>query len=137
MVARYMLDTNTMSDIVRDRSSAARARLDRCEKGEACLSIITLAEALYGLARRPEAYRLKRAVDILIATAQIEPWTEAEAHVYGRLRAGLESTGISIAHFDLLIAAHAISKDLVLVTRDKAFRRIPELQVENWATDLQ
>jgi tRNA(fMet)-specific endonuclease VapC len=134
----YLLDTNTLSYIAKGKSQAARAHLASLRAGEtACISSITEAEVRYGLAKRPQAQRLHAALEALLFKLQILPWGSEEARVYGRLRARLEAAGSALSELDLQIAAHAISVGAVLVTNDKALRRIKELNgTVNWASDI-
>ncbi len=138
MTVRYLLDTNTVSSIVRGRSAAARFRLARSRAGEiACISAITEAEIRYGLARNPGAHGLRAAIEGFLARMQVLAWGRDEARVYGELRAKLEGAGKTLSNLDLLIAAHAVAADAVLVTNDRAFAMVGDLRgMENWATDL-
>ncbi len=133
----YMLDTNMVSSIVKGRSLAASARLLALQDNEiATLSAITVAEIRYGLARRPEATTLKSLMDGFLASIHVLPWGRDEAEVYGRVRARLEKSGLSLGNRDMMIAAHAISTGATLVTNDKAFVQVDELAATvNWATD--
>ena len=134
----YLLDTNTLSYIVKGKSKAARVRLESLRAGETvCISSITEAEVRYGLAKRPQAQRLHAAIDALFFKLQILPWGSKEAAAYGKLRAKLEAEGTVLSELDLQIAAHAIALGAVLVTNDNALRRIKELNgTVNWASDL-
>lgn len=134
-----MLDTNTVSNIVRGRSLAARKKmLSLPADSIACISTITEAEICYGLAKRPQAEALQRLMDGFLASIRILPWGRHEARVYGHLRARLEATGLSLASMDMMIAAHAVATNAILVTHDKAFSQVKELhRVVNWATDMQ
>lgn len=138
MTVTYLLDTNTLSYIVKGNSPAARARLGALGAEEvACISSIAEAEVRYGLAKRPHARALRAAVEGLLFRLRIQPWGSKEATAYGDLRAKLEAAGQVLAEMDLLIAAHAIALDAVLVTNDKAFTRIKDLHgTANWASDL-
>ena len=133
-----MLDTNTVSYIVRGKSPASRARLANLGRGAiACISAITEGELQYGLAKRPASTALRPAVEDLISRIQVLPWTSEEAVIYGALRAEQKSTGRPIGNLDMLIAAHAISVGATLVTADHGFSQISRLSaIENWATDL-
>jgi tRNA(fMet)-specific endonuclease VapC len=133
-----MLDTNTVSYIVKRQSLEARRRLFALQGGEiAIISAITEAEIRYGIAKKPEASALKSLIDAFLASIQILPWGRNEAEVYGRVRAAQERRGISLANMDMLIAAHSIAAGAVLVTNDKAFAQVDELSsTVNWATDL-
>lgn len=134
----WMLDTNTISCIVRGKSPAARARLESVKGDEtACISVITEAELRYGTAKKaPEPVR-QAALNILFDRLRILPWTSEEALVYGDLRAKLERAGKVLGNLDMLIAAQAISANATLVTRDKAFAQVEGLHTPvNWAVDL-
>jgi len=101
------------------------------------ISTITEAEILYGLAKRPEATRLRAAVEALLESVEILAWDSAAAAAYGALRARLTATGKSLSAMDMLIAAHAVATDAILVTRDAGFAQVGFLRpVVNWATDL-
>jgi tRNA(fMet)-specific endonuclease VapC len=138
MTVTYLLDTNTLSYIVKGNSPAARARLGALGAEElACISSITEAEVRYGLAKRPQAHALRAAVEGSLFKLRILPWGSKEAAAYGNLRARLEAAGKVLAEMDLLIAAHAIALGAVLVTNDKALARIKDLHgTANWASDL-
>jgi tRNA(fMet)-specific endonuclease VapC len=134
-----MLDTNTVSDIVRGRSEAARFKSLHLLPDEImCVSAITEGELLYGLSRNPSATRLHAGVKGFLTFTQIFPWGREEAAVYGDLRAKHQAGGKPLAAMDLLIAAHAISVGAVLVSRDKVFAQVKDLPgTVNWATDLE
>jgi len=134
----WMLDTNTVSHIVRGKSPAARAKLESL-KGEetACISVITEAELRYGTAKQAPGSARQAALNILFGRLRILPWTSEEALVYGDLRAKLERSGKVLGNLDMLIAAHAISANATLVTRDKTFAQVEDLRPPvNWAVDL-
>jgi tRNA(fMet)-specific endonuclease VapC len=135
-----LLDTNTLGYIVSGRSQAARAAmLEWAEQAPMTISAITEAEILYGLARRPEATRLRAAVEALLASVEILAWDSEAAMAYGtlRVRARLSAAGKSLSAMDMLIAAHAVATDAILVTRDAAFLQVEALRgVVNWATDM-
>jgi tRNA(fMet)-specific endonuclease VapC len=133
-----MIDTNTVSYIVRGRSAAARARLASLRDEEVgCISVITEAEIRYGLARTPNAQVLGAAVKGFLSKIKILPWGGEEAIAYGNLRAKVEALGRTLGNLEMLIAAHAVSVGAVLVTNDKAFQHVDDLHAtENWAMDL-
>lgn len=99
-----------------------------------CLSAITGAELMHGLAKRPGAARLARAVDELLRRLEVLPWTPSVLAGYGETRAAMESQGQPMGALDLLIASHALTTGPVLVTNDQALRRVPGLVVEDWST---
>jgi tRNA(fMet)-specific endonuclease VapC len=101
------------------------------------ISAITEGELMYGLARKPEAVRLRAGIEALLASVQILPWDSQAARAYGTLRAQLTAAGKTLSNMDMLIAAQAMATDAILVTRDAAFSQVEALHpVTNWATDL-
>ena len=132
MTAMYMLDTNTVSGVMRG-NAAVDARLMQLEPAAWCISAVTHSEICYGLALRPEATRLARAAQEFFAVATTLPWDVAAAEVHGRLRAMLRAAGTPIGDMDEMIAAHALSMGAVLVRDNtKHFERIDGLVLENW-----
>ena len=132
-----MLDTNTVSDIVKGKSLTARAKLANLQHGEiACISAITEAELQYGLAKTPKATVIRSVVEAFVAKIQVLPWGREEALAYGAFRAKQEAAGKPIGNLDMLIAAHAISVGAVLVTNDKALLQIADPPTVNWSTEL-
>jgi len=134
----YLLDTNTVAYIVNGRSKAARAALsEQIKHSVIAISSISEAEVLYGLARKPEATRLRAAVEALFTTISVLPWDSSAAQAYATLRVRMAAAGKSLSNMDMLIAAHAIATDAILVTSDKAFSQIEALHPTlNWATDI-
>jgi tRNA(fMet)-specific endonuclease VapC len=129
---RYMLDTNTVSNLLKEHPGAVR-RVMSVPMASLCISVITEAELLFGLAKRPEAKRLHKAVRELLKRVEVLPWDSEIAECYGSIRANLESRGTVISPLDLLIASHALAVDAVMVTNDRAFRHIAGLHLEDWA----
>lgn len=127
-----MLDTNTVSYILKGRESALQ-RLERTQMANVCISAITEGELRFGLAKRPQATRLHTLVHEFLLTVTVHPWNSSTAAVYGDLRASLEATGKGVGALDLLIAAHAIEMDATLVTSDAGFKAIPKLKLESWS----
>jgi tRNA(fMet)-specific endonuclease VapC len=129
-----MLDTNTVSDIVKGKSLAARAKLANLQHGEvACISAITEAELQYGLAKTPKATVIRSVVEAFVAKIQVLPWGREEALAYGAFRAKQEAAGKPLGNLDMLIAAHAISVGAVLVTNDKALLQVANLPTVSWS----
>lgn len=136
----YLLDTNMVSYIVKGKSPAARARLERVRfhKGQmAGVSTITVAEILYGLEKIGAGPQRRKALDLFLSAMAIYPWDEAAAEAYGRLRVRQEAAGKPLGPYDLQIAAHAVALGAIIVTHDAAFRHVAGLAGrEDWATDL-
>jgi len=134
----YLLDTNTVAYIVNGRSQMARHAIsEHIKHSEIAISAISEAEILYGLAKKQQAARLHSAVEALFSTIRILPWNSDAARAYATLRVKIAASGKSLSNMDMLIAAHAIAVNAVLVTSDKAFAHIEALRPTlNWATDL-
>jgi tRNA(fMet)-specific endonuclease VapC len=135
-MTRYMLDTKTVSHLLREHPAVVR-RVVGLPMSALCLSSITEGELLFGLAKRPDAKRLHLAVRELLLRVDVLPWDGAVAERYGPARADLERRGQTLAPLDLLIAAHAIEADAVLVTNDGAFSKVMGLNVEDWTVPLE
>ncbi|HNR30042.1 MAG TPA: type II toxin-antitoxin system VapC family toxin [Candidatus Hydrogenedentes bacterium] len=130
---RFLLDTNICIELIRRRNAKVLGRLRRHAVGEVAISTITLAELAYGVEKsaRPEQNRI--ALSLFCAPLDILLFDDAAATAYGVVRADLERKGRPIGPMDLLIAAHALSAGLVLVTNnEREFRRARGLRVENW-----
>lgn len=128
---RYLLDTNIVSHILR-RQPNVMAKLQSVPMSDLYISAVTHAELMYGLAKKPDAVKLHRAVHELLLRIGVLPFDENAGTHYGKLKAQAEQSGKSLAAFDMMIAAHASAADAVLVSNDAAFRQIAGLQVEDW-----
>jgi tRNA(fMet)-specific endonuclease VapC len=131
LVTRFMLDTNMASALLKGHPRAV-ARLAAEAPEHLCLSVVTEAELLFEVAKRPEARKLRIAVDELLAAIEVVAWSRATARRYATIRAELERRGKPLGALDLLIAAHAVEHDAVLVTNDRAFGAVPGLRLEDW-----
>ncbi len=129
---RYMLDTNTVSYLIKAHPVVAR-RVAAVPIASVCVSVITQAELLYGLAKRPDARRLHLVVREFLRCADVLSWDSAIGERYGTMRADMERRGKTLASLDLLIAAHALDVGAVLVTNDQAFGQVAGLAVEDWS----
>ena len=130
---KYLLDTSVCIYVIRKRPVRVLARLRRKRLSEVGISTITLSELEYGVAKslRPEANKL--ALIEFLAPIEVLPYDDMAAERYGRIRAFHERQGRPIGSMDMLIAAHALSLDCILVTNNEAeFRRVPGLKIENW-----
>ncbi len=130
-----MLDTNAASHIVKGASPQARKRLTAIPITDLCISAITEGELRFGLATRPAAVELARAVGEFLRRVDSLTWDSAAAQHYGRLRAAMQAVGTPLGNLDTLIAAHALAADAILVTSDAAFARVPNLAVVDWTVD--
>ena len=130
---RFLLDTNTVSQIIRGVPPRVSERLAATPIEQLFLSAITEGELMFGLARRPEAVRLAEAVAAFLRRVEVLPWDSAAAARYGPLRADLEAAGRPRGNLDTLIAAHALAAGATLVSSDLAFARVPDLATVDWA----
>lgn len=128
---RYMLDTNTVSHLIRAHPEVAQ-RVVGVPMESICISSITAGELLFGLAKRPEAKRLHNIVREFLRCTDVLPWDGAVSECYGILRADMERRGKVLAPLDLLIASHALNTNSVLVTSDRAFNQVSSLHLEDW-----
>jgi tRNA(fMet)-specific endonuclease VapC len=87
----------------------------------------------FGVARRPEATTVKMVVEEFLLRVEALPWNSEAARHYARIRASLEKDGEPMGNLDLMIAAHAVATEVVLVTHDHVFRRVKGLKVEDWS----
>jgi tRNA(fMet)-specific endonuclease VapC len=127
-----MLDTNIISDLIRNPKGKAAKRIARVGEDNICTSIIVAAELRYGCAKSGSS-RLLEAVEDLLGEINILPFDVPADAEYGGIRAELEATGKPIGSNDLLIAAHAYATGATVVTANAGeFNRIRGLRVENW-----
>ena len=131
-VHRYLLDTNILSSLLKQPSGAVASRI--CSVGEdaICTSIIVACELRYGAAKK-DSPTLSGKVEQLLSIVEVLPLDEDADGKYAQLRAALEKAGTPIGANDYLIAAHALSLELTLVTDNIGeFSRVPGLTMENW-----
>lgn len=135
MSLRYLLDTNIISDLVRQPHGPVAGRIAEVGEDSICTSIVVAAELRYG-AEKSTSTQLAERVDLLLAALEILPLEPPADHRYGKLRHHLTRQGTPIGPDDLLIAAHALAADLTLVTANaREFERVPSLHVETWLPD--
>jgi tRNA(fMet)-specific endonuclease VapC len=132
----YLLDTNAFSNAIRKSSLHFNSRFAATYLPDVAISVITEAELLFGLARRPHARALAASVHALLLKVSILPWASTSARHYATLRADLEQKGQPMDDMDMMIAAHALAEDAILVTNDAAFGRIDRLRTEDWTQSL-
>jgi tRNA(fMet)-specific endonuclease VapC len=132
MAVRYLLDTNTASQIIKGHPARVRERLLKVPMSDVGISVVTEAELRFGVARRPEATKLKMVVEEFLVRVAILAWDSEAAQSYADLRAKLEEAGEPMGNLDLMIAAHAVSLGAVLVSNDRVFGRVRGLRVEDW-----
>jgi tRNA(fMet)-specific endonuclease VapC len=124
MAVRYLLDTNMASYVIKGNVPRVREHLLTIPMAEVGISVVTEAELRFGTARRPEAVRLKIAVEEFLLRVEVLFWNSEAAQRYARVRAALERAGDPMGNLDLMIAAQALAAQAVLVTHDRVFRRV-------------
>jgi tRNA(fMet)-specific endonuclease VapC len=131
-LTRYMLDTNIVSDLIRNPQGRAAKRIAKVGEDNICTSIIVAAELRYGCAKSGSK-RLLKAVEDLLGEINVLPFDVPADAEYGGIRSELEAAGKPIGGNDLLIAAHAYATGATIVTANTdEFERIRGLNVENW-----
>jgi tRNA(fMet)-specific endonuclease VapC len=127
-----MLDTNALSELIRNPQGILAQRLNALEPDTVCTSIVAACELRFG-ARRKGSAPLTQRVELLLQALNVLPLdTPADEH-YADIRATLERSGTPIGSHDLFIAAHARSRGMTLLTRNlREFHRVPGLTVEDW-----
>lgn len=132
---RYLLDTNLCIRVLGDRPAGLRERFN-AEAETLCISTITLTELLHGAEKSALPAQRRRDVESFAARLAVLAFDDAAAAHAAQIRAALERQGLPIGGYDLLIAGHARSRGLVVVTGNlRAFRRVEGLQVEDWLAD--
>ena len=131
-MTRYMLDTNIISDLIRNPQGRAAKRIAKVGEDNICTSIIVAAELRYGCAKGGSK-RLLKAVEDLLGEINVLPFDVPADAEYGGIRSELEAAGKPIGGNDLLIAAHAYATGATIVTANAdEFKRIRGLSVEDW-----
>jgi tRNA(fMet)-specific endonuclease VapC len=129
---RYLLDTNIVSDLVRNPQGEVAQHIRKVGEAEVCTSIIVAAELRYGAAKK-RSPRLSAQLEAVLGALEILPFETPADITYGVLRARLEQAGRLIGANDLLIAAHAVALGYTVVTdNEREFAQIDDLSRENW-----
>jgi len=132
---KLMLDTNICIYLIKRQPAAVLERFLEYRVGDIGLSSITLSELRYGVAKSRQREKNAKALDEFIIPFEVVPFDEEAARVYGDIRASLEKSGRPVGAMDMLIAAHAVSLEVVLATNNtREFSRIPRLVLLDWTT---
>lgn len=132
MSARYLLDTNVVSDLVRHPQGRTAAKIAALGEDAVATSIIVAAELRYGAAKKGSA-RLASQLETILGAIEVIPFEAPADTAYGNARVALEVAGTPIGGNDLLIAAQALALDMTIVTNnEREFARVSGLRVENW-----
>ena len=132
---RLMLDTNICIYIIKQKPPEVLVRFNSYEVGDIAVSSITVAELQFGVRKSQQPERNQHALAQFLLPLTVVDFDQTAAATYGEVRASLERQGQPIGPLDMLIAAHALSQKLILVTNNVAeFDKVQGLVVENWAT---
>jgi len=132
---RRTLDTNICSYILRHHPASMIERFAMLDRSQLWLSSIVAAELRYGAAKLA-APRFSAAVESWLAGFEVLPWPLDATHRYAQMRATLERSGRTIGGMDMMIAAHVLAEESVLITNNaREFHRVPGLAVEEWALE--
>jgi tRNA(fMet)-specific endonuclease VapC len=130
---RYLLDTNVWVDYLTGRYPTVVTRIQQSPPDDLCLSSVVMAELRYGAEKSQRKRANHRLLDTLAREVRCVEFDLDGASAYGGLRAALESRGRPLGPYDMMIAAHALSLDLILVTdNQREFKQVESLQTENW-----
>lgn len=128
-----MLDTDTVSHLVRGRTSVLDARVASVPPQHVCISAVTRGELLYGLKLKDGAHRVAQLVEQFLSRVRCLPWDEAAATHFATIAADLHKARTPIGSLDAMLAGHAIAAGAVFVTNNgRHFDRVPGLTAENW-----
>ncbi len=130
----YMLDTNICIYAIKNKPEQVLNRLKENLHSGICISAITLAELKHGVEKSNYPDKNNMALLRFLSIMKVLPFTDIAANEYGKICAFLQKRGTIIGTMDILIASHAKSNNMILVTNNvREFERIPDLQIENWA----
>jgi tRNA(fMet)-specific endonuclease VapC len=128
-----MLDTNICIYIIRNKPIKVRNKFATVEPKNVCISSITSSELWYGIHKSINFEKNAIALEKFLSPLTILNYDEKASKTYGDIRSKFESKGNVIGSMDLLIAAHAASQNLTLITNNvREFKRVKGLNVENW-----
>jgi tRNA(fMet)-specific endonuclease VapC len=131
---KYMLDTNIAIYIVKNRPEVV-LDIFNTRSGQVCLSSVSLMELIYGAEKSASPARNLRVIEGFSARLDVLPYDDNAAIHTGQIRAELAKRGKPIGPYDQMIAGHARSKGLILVTNNmKEFKRVPGLRLDNWVS---
>lgn len=129
---KYMLDTNMVIYTIKNRPTKVR-EVFKTHSGRMSISSVTLGELIYGAEKSGQTERNLADIEGLTARLEVLPFGELAATHFGQLRAELSKIGKMIGPYDQMIAGHARSLGLILVTNNiREFERVPGLRLENW-----
>lgn len=144
---KYMLDTNICSYIIKNKPLEVYEKFKSIPMTDCLVSSITVAELQYWVARNYKLHEQSNnqgqpkinemVIDNFLSHLVVKKFDDLAADYYGKIRADLEARGVGVGNMDLMIGAHAISLSAILVTNNiKEFETMPDIQLENWVTEV-
>lgn len=131
----FLIDTNICIYIMNYHPPQVIQKFREIGIGHVCISSITVSELQYGVYKSKQIKKNVKRLDEFLSPFDIIPYDESASIYYGKIRSHLEKKGNVIGPLDMLIAAHALSEKLTLITNnEKEFKRVKSLKVENWVT---
>ena len=137
LMARYLLDTNIVSFLVRAQHPALDHRFRAVPKSSLAISTVVEAEVRFGLALISPGAKVRPLAENFLREIEIESWDTACAERYAVLAAKQQRLGKPLTMSDAMIAAHALAHDIVLISNDTAFRQVKGLKLEDWTKGPQ
>lgn len=130
---KYMLDTNICIYAIKNKPESVIRKVLAQNPEDLCISVVTYAELMHGVEKSQAVEKNRIAMSLFLSAITVLDFNSRAAEVYGEIRAELEKKGTPIGPMDLLIAGHAKSQNLVLVTNNtREFARVTGLQIEDW-----
>lgn len=130
---KYLLDTNICIYLIKQKPKSVLEKFETLHVGDVGISSVTLAELSYGVEKSQHIEKNRFALENFILPLELLSFDKEATNFYGKIRLFLEKKGTPIGPLDFMIAAHALSLNVTLVTNNiKEFARIPHLKLENW-----
>ena len=136
-MARFLLDTNILSFITKATYPALDHRFRHTPKADVMTSSICEGELRFGLALLPSEAKIIATAERFLQDIEVDPWDTVCAKQFATLAALLQGRGRPLSEADTMIAAHALARDITLVSNDKAFTRVKGLRLEDWTKGPQ
>ena len=131
----FLIDTNICIDIMNNHPPEVIQKFREIGVGNICISSITVSQLQYGACKSKQMKKNLKRLDEFLSPFEVLAYDENASNYYGKIRTNLEKQGYVIGPLDMLIAAHALSENLTLITNnEKEFNRVKSLKVENWVT---
>lgn len=135
MTLKYLLDTNIVIYTMRNRPQQVKKRFQK-HNGQMAISVVTLGELVFGAEHSQQIERNLADIESMAARLEVLPFNTKAAYQFGQIRAALYRMGQPIGPYDMMIAGHARSEGLILVTNNvKEFERVPGLLIEDWSIE--